>query len=702
MAFKDYTPTVNFLKHLYRQCGNEGWLCLRFLPGPDGDKQRFVKFSQIDKELPGKLNLYANKKRNLYFGVALRKEMDGTEKGILIIPALWLEHDEVTQEVQAKLDDFPLKPSIIIQSSLPSKKHFYWILKTPLFYEHLQEAKTMLKRIASHFGGDMSATDASHVLRLPDTLNVKHNPPLPVILLESNDNLFELSQFDPLVPALPKSLAANDPGWEEELLKGLPDGQRTEALEKLAGRYIGKKLLKQEVLELLALWNTKNTPPLDDDKIYNTVESIWKTHYRNHPNDKPDSINIEVRDVLEIDEEELEEHPIIYPKNSFKGVIKDFADLYSENLESPYEFWVFAFATMFGCMFSKNIKFNSELPTEPRLFTQLIGESANTHKSETRRRAKYFMKEFLETFKLEGTEDSPSKVLHIIPGVSSDVGLIQELKKGPVAVLCWDEMALFTQKAGISGSGLLQVTTQLFEDTEAQNLTKDNRLFVRDAHLAMIGCSTKATWESMFTESYQAIGFLNRLFLVPGEGVIRNSNPPPISNDDKHVIRMKLLKIREKFVKDGERTTVHFSKEAADLDNQYYLELKQDKSDTGSRLDGYMKRLLQIMALDENTLTIDINMVERAMEICRWQRQVRLVHQPVRYANAVAMFEDKIRNYCQNWRTEGKIKNSQKHNIKVYGLWNYEKAMKNLASEFETGTSKGRKTFRIKKAQGDS
>lgn len=61
------------------------------------------------------------------------------------------------------------------------------------------------------------------------------------------------------------------------------DGERTNHLTKLAGRWIGEGN-EIQVVKLLAIgWNASNTPPLDQDIVTSTCESILRTHQKNHP-----------------------------------------------------------------------------------------------------------------------------------------------------------------------------------------------------------------------------------------------------------------------------------------------------------------------------------------------------------------------------------------------------------------------------------
>lgn len=61
------------------------------------------------------------------------------------------------------------------------------------------------------------------------------------------------------------------------------DGERTAHLTKLAGHLISKGMPIGQVIENAQDWNSRNEPPLDEEKVVATCESIKLTHQNNHP-----------------------------------------------------------------------------------------------------------------------------------------------------------------------------------------------------------------------------------------------------------------------------------------------------------------------------------------------------------------------------------------------------------------------------------
>ena len=276
-------PSIAFLKALYRNC-EQGFINLRFLPS---GANLFVPLPRIDT-IPTLLE--AHKGENAYFGVSTRKNGDGTKQGIIQIPALWLDLDlkgstnEEREKLEIKLDGFPLNPTYIIESG--GGFHIYWQLKEPTSREGIPQVEDVLRRLATYFEGDKAATDASRILRIPGSLNFKYKPPRQITARMAIDHEFNLSDFDFLLPmesTTADEKAVHQKGWEKELLGGVAEGQRNIAITRLAGRYLGKGLSRQEVLPILLDANSRFRPPLFMEEVERTLDSVIKAHLRTPP-----------------------------------------------------------------------------------------------------------------------------------------------------------------------------------------------------------------------------------------------------------------------------------------------------------------------------------------------------------------------------------------------------------------------------------
>lgn len=78
-----------------------------------------------------------------------------------------------------------------------------------------------------------------------------------------------------------------EPGWVEQLLAGVPEGQRDDACTRLAGHFLAKGLPEGEVLALLLAWNQKNQPPLPERDVEKCVRSVARREARKPPRPVP-------------------------------------------------------------------------------------------------------------------------------------------------------------------------------------------------------------------------------------------------------------------------------------------------------------------------------------------------------------------------------------------------------------------------------
>ena len=148
----------------------------------------------------------------------------------------------------------------------------------------------------------------------------------------------------------------------------------------------------------------------------------------------------------------------------------------------------------------------SEIKPQPRLFTLILGESADDRKST----AIHKTCEFFHSTLTEGFNPSY--------GVGSAEGLQEILKGQENVLLCLDEFKQFASKCRIDGSVLLPCVNTLFESNRYESRTKKHRIELTNAYLCLLAASTVQTYEGMWSAQFTDIGFNNRLFTVIGKG----------------------------------------------------------------------------------------------------------------------------------------------------------------------------------------
>jgi hypothetical protein len=82
-------------------------------------------------------------------------------------------------------------------------------------------------------------------------------------------------------------------------LDGVPSGSRNDTAARLAGKYIGMNLSIEETIAILNEWNTKNSPPLDEEEIATTIKSIAQTHAHNEANKKLAPLYVEKKEDIQ-------------------------------------------------------------------------------------------------------------------------------------------------------------------------------------------------------------------------------------------------------------------------------------------------------------------------------------------------------------------------------------------------------------------
>jgi hypothetical protein len=148
--------------------------------------------------------------RNYWQGVALRRNnQGGTKQNLLALTALFCDVDcgaaghkkapghKDKPEALAAIEAFPLRPTMVIDSGGGYQP--YWLLKEPvgLSNGNFSQVEHINRGVALALGGDVAATDASRILRLPGTYNMKlaGNPrPVGIVWCEP-ERVYNLADF---------------------------------------------------------------------------------------------------------------------------------------------------------------------------------------------------------------------------------------------------------------------------------------------------------------------------------------------------------------------------------------------------------------------------------------------------------------------------------------------------------------------------
>lgn len=429
--------------------------------------------------------------------------------------------------------------------------------------------------------------------------------------------------------------------WQNELVKGVKNGARHSVMNSLIGRYITKGLTDEEILPLVQAIDAKNDPPLaEEESLLKFIQSVRRTHERNHL---------------------PQEDPLRFP-DIISGVAGEFAKLYSTNLEVSEPFLYMAFFACIGSILAKSLKLNTELDIQARLYLLLLGESADERKSTALKKTIQFFKEILK-FEFQ-----------VCWGVNSDAGLQKMFQKNSNLLLAVDELKQLLGKCKIEGSTLLPMITTLFESDTFEAHTKHNDIFIDNASLSLLAASTIETYETVWHSSFTAIGFNNRLWLVPGGAERRFSFPTKIPEREKSLVKQKAIKI---FQLVGKELELDISPEGKELFQDWYMNLEQ--SVHTKRLDGYALRFMALLAVNDLKKEIDLEIVKKAIALCNWQLKVRHLYDPIDADNTIAEMEERIRRYLKQGKlTQRQLKQKLQRIIKRTGIYYFTKALTNL------------------------
>ncbi|RJR36926.1 MAG: DUF3987 domain-containing protein [Desulfobacteraceae bacterium] len=644
-----------FFKTLYQNCEG-GNVEFRYLPSGKQDFLPMERAVALQSFPSG---------QDSYFGVATRNG-GGTKEHIIHIPGLWADLDfkQVPME-QAKenLKACPFPPSIVIDSG--GGFHAYWIFREPAAKSDIPLIESYLRRLASYLQADMSGAEAARILRVPGTLNRKYFPARNVkILVCESSRQYELSDFDEWLPEDPKPATKNGErrnpvGWQDEALKGTGEGGRHLTALKLAGRWAAKGLSDAEIANFIVSWNASNNPP---------KESLC------NPGSK------EIQDIIAYVRGQQPANatidPLAFPNYVIDGMAGLYADVYSSCLESPRHFFYMAFLTCLGSVVTGRLTLTSEIRPQPRLFTIILGESADDRKSTAINKTVDFFKDTLEEFKA-------------CFGVGSAEGLQKHLEGNRSLLLVFDELKQFVSKSKIDASILLPCVNTLFESNRYESRTKKSHINLENAHLSFLAASTIPTYERMWDASFTDIGFINRLFLVPGHGTRRFAIPPKVSDESREDLKRGLVQVLRHV---GEHPELGLTPAATDLFQNWYMNL--ESSVHSKRLDVYAVRLMALLAANETEREISDKIVKKALALCDWQLEVRKQFAPIDADNAIARMEESIRRLLKRGpQTERELKRGT-HADRT-GVWMFQKGMENLQKAREIRLSKELKKWTL-------
>ena len=351
-----------------------------------------------------------------------------------------------------------------------------------------------------------------------------------------------------------------------------------------------------------------------------------------------------------------------FPYDMLDGLANDYAELYTSYVEPPLEFFYMSFLTCLGNLLADKITADSEIKPQPRLYTLLLGESADDRKSTAIKKTVSLFKEYI----------------NYIEGAGSAEGLQKELKDKPKLLLCYDEFQQFVGKATIQSSVLLPCISTLFENNSYNSPTKYGSVKLENVHLSILSACTKETFEHVWDSSFTNIGFNNRLLIIPAAGKRKYSWAKTIPAEEKRKITTQIGTI---IGMTQEPISMKITDEGFKIYDDWYHAL--ETSVYTKRIDTYAMRLMPLLAINEMKLEIDKNIVQKTLMLVNWQLHVRKEYAPIDVDNMMAQMEEKIRRVIRKRKNPTIRELKQYTNAYKYGIWYFKTAIDNLIQEKE-------------------
>jgi Protein of unknown function (DUF3987) len=384
---------------------------------------------------------------------------------------------------------------------------------------------------------------------------------------------------------------------------------------------------------------------------------------------------------------------LCFPESAMVGIGREFVDLYGQHLESPAEFLYASWHTCFGLAISPLVRLDLQVSSRPRLYTVLLGDSALPRKSTSigvsvRFWDRLVMPPFPACFRTEYGLGSVEGFARVFNGWNKK----DEPDTRP-ALIVYDELQSFVEKAKQKGSLLLPMASSLFESKEYDGTTSKRIVSLRGCRVALLGASTLDTYEHMWTPEFTNIGLPNRFFILKGNRTksvaIPKSPPESLQRELEGRVRKLLQRISEwSKTNDGK---IRFSPDAERLWIDYYPSIEKGGIHS-KRLDTYAFRWMILLALSQEEFEVSSHVVEQAIQLIEYELSVRRLYDPIDAEDNVAKMEEKIRRIMGerpsvNWPY--RVLQQRSHSNRV-GNWVLMTALSNLerAGEVRRETTK--------------
>lgn len=279
------SQSITFLKSIYTTLAKGEFIELRAL-GRAAKREYFPSVEAAARRA-GELA----KASDVYFGVATRDGRGGKKGNVARIFCAWADLDakDDIASPEERLEVSPVEPSAVVKSG--KGLHCYWFFDAPVASKEIARVETLNKAIAAGLGGD-AVHDASRILRVPGTVNLKYGKPLPVTLMSINprrrysieelEDAFDVEPAEAFTTTTEHTFPDTDSKLpcRKAIWQGVTEGSRNNACFQLAVDLRRDGIPLGTALDLLQKWNGTNKPALPAKTVDDTAKSAYLTNYQ--------------------------------------------------------------------------------------------------------------------------------------------------------------------------------------------------------------------------------------------------------------------------------------------------------------------------------------------------------------------------------------------------------------------------------------
>lgn len=261
--------------------------------GREQGDQYFIRFNPSNKIVWLSGEVKVPDWQEVYFNVNPVKRPEsgrGTENDVVAMNCVFADFDKKDGWTQSQIDTMDTPPSIVVFSG--RGWHCYWLFNVPvkITNDNRAKMKSLQERWVEHLGSDSGSKDLAHILRVPESFNNKDGNHIQVTIQHFDETLtYSVDDIERFMRPKNSGMKAREGFQRRTYVPEGGDGDgvgRDEYIFKYAAYLVGTGTSKSKTMELALEEDEKVCdPPLGHELVEVKVESAYRTHIKNHPED---------------------------------------------------------------------------------------------------------------------------------------------------------------------------------------------------------------------------------------------------------------------------------------------------------------------------------------------------------------------------------------------------------------------------------